>query len=239
MIAFAEIVLGQGGLPECRACHSGVRPYLRDETDVAGEIRGIAEAWGGVPGPNVALVGADAYLHPDLPAIVRAATGAGVRRLRLSTAGEALAAGENAGGSLDAGVRQIEFVLLAGEQAVHDALCGNQHSLAIALSGVARFREAARERGAQVAIVGRVPVCAHNIDAVPSAIAAVGHAGGVAVLVDLAGLGDRVPNPEWLAAVADTGMVNRTWVAFTGADLASGVHPLHTSAPFAVVGGPS
>jgi len=235
VIAFAEIVLGHGGLPECSRCHSDARPQMRDEADITAEIREAVEAWRADPGPNVALVGAESYLHPDLPSIVRAATSMGVRRLRLATAGEALAAGENAAGSLAAGVRQVEFVALAGDRAVHDALSGSGHSLTTALAGIARFRDAAREARAQVAVTGRVPVCDHNIDAVPSAVAAIGQAGGIAVVVDLAGLGGAAPGPEWLAAVADTGMVNRTWVTFTGADIDLPVHLLHTHRPSAVL----
>ena len=230
MIAFASVSLGSGGLPACTRCRTEAESCFRESAEVAEGIRRAAEHWHHGPGPNIALTGAEAFAHPELPLIVAAARESGVRRLKLTTGGGALEVGENAPGSIQAGVRQVELVLLGGDASVHDALWGREGSLAAAVGGARRFTEAAKTGGVAVALTGRVPVCRHNAASAPSAVAALAAMGAVAVVVEPASGGGFSPDRAWLAAVADTGMVNRAWVAFAGwSSAVPGTSPhLHT-----------
>jgi len=239
VIAFSEVSIGAGGLPACSRCSAEVQVRLRDSAEVVRDIRSAVEQWKSGPGPNVVLGRAEPFLHPELPSIVGAARDAGVRRLRLVTGGGALGVGENASGSIQAGVRHLELVLLSGEASIHDALWGRDGALAAALKGVERFSEAATAHGMPIALTGRIPVCRHNAASVPSAVGALGAAGAVSVVIQPAPEGGFAPDAAWLAAVADTGMVNRVWVTFSGWTEPLPGSTLHAHAPYVTLAGTS
>lgn len=233
LIAFTEIVLGQGGLPACSQCRPERPIRMRSVADVASDVGEAVASWGHGPGPNVALAAAEAFLHPELPAIVGHARESGVRRLMITTGGEALSVGDNAAGSLDAGVRQVELVLLAGEPQFHDGLTGRPGTFEAACSGARAFRTAAATRGCEVNLAGRVPACVHNAQQVAAAVGVLGGLGCSTVAVELGESDGFLPDASWLASVADTGMVNRAWVWFPDlrADAAAAV--AHRVAPWA------
>jgi hypothetical protein len=206
---------------------------MRTAPGLCEEIRASAAAWRGGSGPNVWLAGAEAFAHPDLPALIECAVAAGAVRVKLTTGGAALAVGQNAAGSLAAGVRHVEVVLLAGDPALHDALAGSIGAHDEAMRGVASLRAAAGRTAAAISITGRIPVCPHNIESVPQAVALLAQSGADAVVVDVTPEAALLLPRGWPAAVADTGVVNSTWVTFSGVDPeAHGLPALHARAPW-------
>lgn len=235
MIVFARIEIGTGGLPACVQCGGAPGASMRPAHDIRADVTAVAAAWDGGPGPSIWFAGAEAFAHPELPGLVESAMSVGVERLKISTSGAALAGGQNAMGSLSAGVRHIEIVVLAGEARDHDALAGRQGSFEAAAAGVAAFRNAAEKAVIPISVVGRVPVCSHNVDGVPGAIATFARFGADAVVVGLTPSAANQVTAAWAAAVADTGVVNRVWVVFEGVDAASvGLPALNARAPWDV-----
>jgi MoaA/NifB/PqqE/SkfB family radical SAM enzyme len=236
VVPFTRIEIGTGGLPVCTRCGVATLSRARTPAEVCEEIRASAAAWSGGSGPNVWLAGAEAFAHPDLPALIDCAVSAGAVRVKLTTGGAALAVGQNAAGSLDAGVRHVEVVLLAGSPALHDALAGHSAAFDDALRGVAALHSAAEQAAAVISITGRIPVCPHNIESVPELVALFARSGADAVIAEVTpGVASRVPQ-GWVAAVADTGVVNSVWVTFSGVDTVQhGVSAIHARAPWDTV----
>jgi hypothetical protein len=218
VIRFAEIVVGSGGEVRCARCHGEPRmAAYRPADEVAAEIEDICAAWEGLPGPNIALTGAEPFGHPDLPALVSGAREAGCRRVRLDTDAVALRSGQNAGGSLMAGVRHLDWTLLGGTPGVHDALLGTPGALDASVEGVRSFRAIAAAEGVSVAVSAVVPVCRHNVRDLPAAAGIAVDAGADRVLLRLEDGGmDLVSALPWILAACDTGVVNGVWVEVEG-----------------------
>jgi hypothetical protein len=187
---------------------------MRSLDEVVADVRRAVGPCLEGPGPNVALVGCETFAHPRLPALVAEAFRLGVVRLRLTTAGAALAQGGNAAGAIDAGVRQVEVVVLGPEQDSG----GAGPSLSAVTEGMNAFLEAGRAAGLRLAIAGRVPVCTHTVASAPATVAALAAAGAVAVTVEMGGGLERggpdAPDAAWVRSVTDSGVVNRAWVQF-------------------------
>ena len=67
MLHFEEVMVGSGGSVACARCGStGAPPAFREAEDISSDIRDAVAAWGAGAGPNIALIGADAYSHPGL-----------------------------------------------------------------------------------------------------------------------------------------------------------------------------
>lgn len=238
MISFAEVAVGRGGIVACRQCAPAEPATFVPAEQVLAHVRAAVSAWQAEPGPNVAFVGAEPFAHPELPALVTGAVEAGASRIRLRTDGRALIVSDNAAGALLAGVRHLELVLLAGDQASHDALCGRPGSFAEAIAGAAAFCEAAASEHAPIALAGLVPVCPHNLHDVAAAIGALAHAGAVTVTLDVSPpVATSAGSTSWLAAAIETGTVNGAWVHVRGvpADKIP-VSPLHALAAAGTVG---
>ncbi|MBI5232193.1 MAG: hypothetical protein HY876_08530 [Coriobacteriales bacterium] len=217
MIGFATIEVGRGGLPSCRLCVPSVPMAPRSSADVVADVRRVAESWAAGPGPNIALVGGDAFAHPGLPSIVSQSVALGVERVRLQTSGAPLAAHGNALGALRAGVRHVDVVLLAGDSGNHDALCGTEQAFTAAVNGMAGWREASDEDRHPTVLTGTVPVCRHTLVHVPAAVAAFARAGAIAVHLAVSAHAAADPAlSEWIGAGADTGVVNGIWVSVEG-----------------------
>lgn len=213
MISFARIDIGRGGLPTCPLCGRTESAAMRPTQAVLADARAAASALDRGPGPNIWLAGADAFAHPDLPRLVTEILDLGVERLKVSTAGPALAVGDNAGGSIEAGVRQVEFVLCMVDQPA-DADAHTTGFAAVA-EGMAAYGAAASALNVPVALTGRVPVCPHSHSQTPETVAALASAGATAVTVELPP-DAPLPDPSWLSAVLNSGVVNRAWVQFEG-----------------------
>ena len=216
LLRFAEVSLGPGGLPSAAGAARLVAVAPRSLADVSAEAAAAIERWDhGLygPGPNLSFVGAEPFSHPDLPAIVFGAVEDGASRIRLRTAAEALKVAENAAGVVQAGVRHFEVVVLADTHA-HDELAARPGSFAMFSHGVARFVEASREMGVAVAIAGRVPVCRHNLEHLPTAVAALSRLGASEIVLDVsANAAATVGAGSSISSACDTGIVNGTWVS--------------------------
>jgi len=201
---------------------------MRPAASVLQDVTRVCDSWSDGPGPNVALVGAEPFAHPELPLLVQGAARAGCERIRLRTDAGALPSGGNAAGVVAAGVRHLEVVLLGGVAPVHDALVGRAGAFDAALAGVAAFVSAAGAAGSAVAVTGRVPVCRHNRDEVAGAVAALAAAGAIGV--ELAPAAGTALDEDRLRSARETAVVNGVWLHVAGArDLA----------PWRLVGGAS
>jgi MoaA/NifB/PqqE/SkfB family radical SAM enzyme len=230
LLRFAEVSLGSGGLPACTRCSTRGTFEPRQGAEVTAEALAVIESWDCSaygPGPNLSFVDAEPFLHRELPAIVFAAAEAGASRIRLCTGGEALSVSENAGGVLHAGVRHIEIVLLGG-RLEHDRLAGRPGAFEALEHGTRVLGEAAGVRGTHIALTGRVPVCRHNLEDTPSAVAALAGLGASAVVLEVSDeAGMSVDASSWLSSACDTGVVNGTWVSVASARAIPSVHDLH------------
>lgn len=218
MIHFAELALGIGGEVRCSRCHGAPEsPTYRRAEEVSADIATACSLWNEAPGPNIALTGAEPFGHPELPAIVTAAIGAGCRRLCLKTDAVALRSAANAGGSLMAGVRHLRWPILGGTPGVHDALVGAPGAFEASVAGIRSFRAIAAEEGLDVSVTAFVPVCRHNVHDLPVVAGAAVEAGAdrVVVRIEDGGL-DLAGSIPWIVAACDTGVVNGVWVEVDG-----------------------
>lgn len=218
MIRFADIAVGAGGEVRCSRCHGEPRmASYRAADELAAEIEDVCAAWRGLPGPNVALTGAEPFGHPELPALVSAAREAGCRRVCLDTDAVALRTTQNAGGSLMAGVRHLRWTLLGGTPGVHDALLDTPGALDASVEGIRSFVSIAVAEDVPVSISAVVPVCRHNVHDLPAAagLAVEAGAGRVLLRVDDGGM-DLASALPWIVAACDTGVVNGVWVETEG-----------------------
>ncbi|MDI6901490.1 MAG: hypothetical protein QMC79_07365 [Anaerosomatales bacterium] len=228
MLEFNPIIVGGGGRSRCRACHGSAEPVTyRAPGDIATRIAEVVSASTAVPGPNILLTGADPFGHPELPALVEAAVSAGVERIAIDTDGAALRAGDNAAGSLHAGVRHYIVRVTAADEALSVRVTGGPSGPA-ALAGIAAVRAAAQRLQTPIAIEARVEACRHTIAALPSTVAALAEAGADAVRITVGDVPRSAETSALLAAACDTGMVNAVWVDVVGdTALLPATHALH------------
>ncbi|TLN00761.1 hypothetical protein FDZ71_14135, partial [bacterium] len=203
MLRFVEVSAGDGAPVACRLCVPAPPATYRPADGLIAEIASAT--------PDVSLVGAEPFNHPELPEVVAAAVRAGAERLRVETAGAALARGDNAAGALAAGVRHVRLVLL-GDEGAHDSLTGMPGSFAAAAAGAAVWTAAAARSGARTFLGVLVPVCPHNAEHLPAAVAAAARLGAREVVLRVARAADPAALAPWLVAACDTGAVNRVWV---------------------------
>lgn len=229
MLRFAEVSMGQGGAVACGRCAPQASATHRQAADVIADVEAAVSAWDGPGAANISLAGAEPFDHPDLPAIVDAAVRAGASRLRVESAGAALAAGENAPGAQAAGVRHARVSLL-GSEGMHDALAGAPGLYRAACAGMRAWALAAEGSGVGTFLSGMMPVCDHNALEAPAVVAAFAGLGAREVtLRAVEGLDTQRAAP-WIAAACDTGTVNRVWVRVEGvpADVLPG-HAVHAT----------
>jgi hypothetical protein len=224
-----EVSLGRGGGTRCTRCGRREEGRYRPAFEISAEVEAACDAWGDVPGPNVALTGPEPFGHPELPQLVSAAVRAGVKRLRLDTDAVSLGHPDNAGGVLAAGVRQLRVTLLAGSPGMHDALAGSPGVLDRTLQGVRAFADTAERADVHVAISAHIPVCRHNLHDLANTVSVAASAGACYVLLEIA---DPAIDPRsampWVAAACDTGTVNALWVEVAGMPYCfGGRHALH------------
>ncbi len=229
MLEFIEVPLGHGGAVTCGRCGRSEAADYRRAFDITAEVQAACAAWGGKPGPNVALTGPEPFRHPELDTLLASAARAGVKRLRLDTDGAALAHSGNAAAALSAGVRHVRVRLLGGSPGVHDALASAPGGQERALRGMREFAEAAERAGVRVAVSAHVPACRHNVSDLPAAVTAAVEAGARHVVVDVADPSlDVAAAMPWLAAACDSGTVNSAWVELAGVPYClAGAYALH------------
>jgi hypothetical protein len=210
VIAYANITLGRGGLPMCRRCAVQSRASVRARVDVLGDLEAVASTWRDGPGPNVCLTGTEAFRYAELPEVLEAAEELGIARVGLETAGVGLA--ENAGAALAAGVRRLDYVAVAADERSERVLTGEGRATSEGLAALAAFCGVARSRRIPALVTARVPVCRHNLDAVPDIVAAVSAAGATSIALVL---DDDVRTVQGWAerctAAMDVGIVTGVW----------------------------
>ncbi|MDZ4063851.1 MAG: radical SAM protein [Coriobacteriia bacterium] len=219
MIEFAEITVGHDagvGCVRCRPAHHMIGS-CRSTEEVVSDIASVVDGWDWGCGPNIVLLGCEAFSHPDLVDIVDCAVRAGVVRLSVRTNGAALADPSVAERFVLAGVRRIEVTLLAGSPEVHDRLTGSPGSFDAGITGMRAFVAASNSLGVGTTVSGLVPACEHNITGLPDAILAFAQAGASIVTID-ASRAKRRAHVPWLQAAALTGVLNTVWVSIEGVD---------------------
>lgn len=203
MLTFELVRIGDGGRARCAACGgaSGTAVY-RSLIEVTQDIEAAIER-SQSPGPDILLGGADAFGHPELPAIVAAAVHAGAARIALDTDGGALATGGNAAGAMHAGVRHVRLGF------------GDPRR---ALAGAKAWAAAAGASGVDTVSTCRIEVCRHNAPELAQAIADLAAAGVAGVVLVVQGVRVDEATARCLVAACDTGMVNGIWVEVVGPD---------------------
>ncbi len=190
-----------------------------ESAEIRARIDEAVEGWVGAPGPNLVLGGAEAFAHPELPALVTYAVQVGVERLALETGGGPLSTGENAAGALHVGVRHIIVRYVPCDEPMSETPALADPSK-LALAGIRAFRRAAEARGVKVAVSAVIGVCRHTGPLLPAAIAELVDAGVGAVRL-LGGEGASAGSAQLahVAAACDTGVVNGVWVGVSGIEL--------------------
>jgi hypothetical protein len=214
MITFAEVQIGSGDVCPCVRC-GAPSGSPRTVADVHADYDAVREGWVYGPGPNALLTGFEPFAHPELPAVISGGAARGFERMRLRTDAGALSQGGNAAGLLSAGVRQLEVVLLGGQEA-HDLLSGRPGLFDAARSGVSTFVGQAGLARERVVVTGFVSLCRHSIEDAAQAVAALGSMGAVAVQLDAVSLPDTESNSRLLDAVLETATINRVAAFVTG-----------------------
>jgi molybdenum cofactor biosynthesis enzyme MoaA len=228
MIRFEQIAIGTGGGPRCRRCSAaGADQSFRDAQAITADIAAVVSAWDASPGPNVLFAGAEPFAHDALPRLIAQARATGVKRIGLVTDGGALGFGDNAVGTVHAGVRHV-VVRSIGLGEAADQRARHAGLSEAVVSGTRAFLDAAKHAEATVAISAEVAVCRHNADDLPGIVAAFGKAGvGCVTFFQDAG---AAPAPAsvatMLAAACDTGVVNGVWVEVRDLRLPA-THALH------------
>ncbi len=238
MIRFAQVDIGSNTAVPCALCATQAEtPVFRPSEEISADVDSACRGWRSPPGPNVLFAGAEPFLHPHLPVLISGARSAGAQRIGVRTDGRALAQGDNARGSISAGVRLYEFVFLGGDAVAHDRLTAAPGSFQLALSGLGALRVAAERLGSEIALRGRVPVCVHNVRELPEVCAVLAREQCATIQLDLAPGLDVHSALPWLIAGAETGMVNGSWVAISGIEPSLlGSHALHATDPISLDG---
>jgi MoaA/NifB/PqqE/SkfB family radical SAM enzyme len=211
VLEYALVEVGTGAGLHCAQCGPASAASYFPADEIIARIKSIAGAWVVPPGPNVILGGPEPFAHPELPALVAACVEAGVERVALATDGGALSLPANARGVLQAGVRHLRIRLLDADRGRGDRLNGIPGRTRDALAGIAAYLAAAEESGVPVVVTVVVPVCRHNVEALPATVAALARTGAHAVRLT-AGASPVDSASAVLAAACDTGMVNQLWV---------------------------
>lgn len=208
MLSFFEVAIGEGEVLACARCGAEKSAATAHELEVVSTR--LEEYSGAASG--VAFIGFEPFAHPALPDIIAAAVDAGFVRIMLRTDAGALGVGGNADGAVAAGVTHIEVVLL-GDESTHDRLAGVPGLFASAAAGVSAFTSAAERQGAAVFVSGLLPLCEHNLQSAPAAVAAFASLGASAVRLDASDV-EGADSMAAIEAALDTATVNRMhgWV---------------------------
>jgi len=211
VLEFAHIAVGAGEGLTCTRCAPVRDAGYLPVAEIVARIQAVADGWTGRSGPNIVLGGREPFAHAELPALVAACVDAGAQRVCLETDGGALSVRANALGVVRAGVRHLQVRLLDADQERGDLLSGLPGRTRDALAGVGTYRSVADELGVRVSITARVPVCEHNLEALPATVLALASHGFDGVRLVPAG---EMPAQALavIAAACDTGMVNQLWV---------------------------
>lgn len=226
MLEFARIAVGEGVTASCSRC-GGTVPRSHFPTERVREAIVAAIAADGDPtGPNVCLTGPEPFEHPELPRLVETCVRAGARRIALETDAAALSVARNALGVISAGVHHLHVRMLETDPVRGEALGVAAGRTVDSLAGIEAYRDASRAAVVPVVISILLPVCPHNLGALPEMVVR-----AATLQVDRVRLLPAAPLPSsapaLLAAACDTGMVNGVWVEAAEALGLPASHRLH------------
>ena len=210
MLRFEVVPVGRGDIRLCSRCPATVDSNYYDPADLDVSLTGVVTGWGTTgPGPNVVLAGPEPLNHPRLPDLIRRTVDLGVKRLALRTDAAGLAVGRNAEGVIASGVRHLH-VVCAGEEI---GTARVPSATARSIAGIRAFGEAADNARVEVAIVGIVPVCAHNVRLLPEIVAMLASEGARLIRLEIAFSAiDHSDVAEWCASAFHTGILSGAWV---------------------------
>lgn len=179
MIRFQTVSLGSGSVSPCVRCGAGASaPY-----DASRTLGSLSEAVAG-DSDGVVFTGFEPFAHPSLVELIGAARGLGAPRIGVQTDGAALGVGQNAPGSIGAGVRFFEFVFLGADAEAHDRLVGRPGAFASLNAGVGAVRRlSTADQRVFAAAVTRV--CRHNVAYFVEVVAAAAASGVRAIRVEV------------------------------------------------------
>lgn len=178
MIGFETVSLGTGGVAPCVRCTAESLAPL-DFDVILPSLTAAAHMGAG----GVILAGTEPFAHPSLVEIIGAARALEVPRIGVQTDGSALALGQNAAGSVSAGVRFFEFVFLGGNAESHDRAVGRSGAFSSLLAGVSAVKRAASP-DRRVFVAGVVRLCPHTVGGFVPAVSAAVSAGVRSVRVE-------------------------------------------------------
>src|SRR5512133_3867958 len=234
MLRFVSVDVGEGRALGCARCSMPAAATYRTVAEVRDALADAVRGGPAEPGPNVLVTGPEPFAHPELPELVAACVDAGAERIAVETDGGGLSVEGNARGLLHAGVRHLRIRLLATDEVLADGLTGKPGLARAAMIGVRAYLDAADADGLTIAVTAVVPVCRHNVDALPATVAGLAAWGvqGTSLLAADEMAADATP---LVIAACDTGMVNRLWVEADGFALPES-HALH-AVPEVTAGG--
>lgn len=226
MLVFCDIPLGGGDEVSCRRCALSVPRPPAGTTEPTARIDSALDA---TPGAGVFFSDVGPLDHSDLLHFVRHAARAGASRIAVRTSGRSVDDPAAAADLLQSGVRIVEVTFLGSGPQTHDALAGTPGAFDATATGVGNLLAAAEELGIRVAVRGRMRVCSHNLQDLPTAVMRLAEMGMSSLLLVCDSALDPRRSADWVAAACDTGTVNRVWVAVSGMDGAAlGDKTLHT-----------
>lgn len=209
MLRFEVVPVGRGDIRPCPRCPKFVDPHYHDPGDLDVRLLDVVTGWGSAPGPNVVLAGPEPLNHPRLPELVRRAVDRGVKRLALRTDAVGLTVGRNAEGVIASGVRHLHVVCPGDEADSARGYTATSRSMA----GIRAFTEAAEQACAEVAIVGIVPVCTHNLRLLPEVVAMLAAREARLIRLEITSFAiDEGELAEWCASAFHTGILSGAWV---------------------------
>lgn len=179
MIRFETVSLGSGGVSPCVRCNG-----RSSEPSGADTVLSALTAAAVSRPDGILFTGHEPFAHPSLVELISGARGLGVPRIGVQTDGAALGVGQNAPGSIGAGVRFFEFVFLGEDELSHDRLAGRDGAFASLMAGVAAVKRVSTP-DQRVYVAGVVRVCRHNVAHFVGAVAAAVAAGVRSVRVEL------------------------------------------------------
>lgn len=180
LLKFLAVPIGSGGVSSCVRCTATPKAnYTAPEIFTAL----TSEDTSGSDG--VLLTEFEPFAHPSLVELVSGFGALGVSRIGLQTDGAALGLGQNARGSISAGVRVFEFAFLGADSDSHDRLTGKPGSFTGLMAGIDAVKHASKSSGHRCFVSATVKVCRHNVDMLPAMVAAAAASGVRAIRLEL------------------------------------------------------
>lgn len=235
MLDFALVRTGEGQPVSCRRCPDGPINEAYDAVTISRSLDTVLSHAGQAGAPDILFAGGEPLALDEFATLVATARTTGARRIAALTCGAPLADEGDTSLLVREGLRHAHIGLLGPAADSNDDLLGTS-GFDAAMAGMRAFRAAGADQGVRVALYGRVPVCAHNMELLPETVSRLAREGATAVaLVVRQGVDMRRVRP-WLVAAFETGLTCGVWVWIEGADPALlGPAAMASRAPMRIV----